>query len=146
MTDSAPRFDAKGFSKVLLCKTFLLHPPARPDKPWFHAREGYSLYQEFHRHTPYPLALDGYTMYPSRMKLAEWINSHPKEQRLDARKRLAKRLGVSEVYVRSMANGNKPIPVMLALEIQHYTRGKVPVSDSCPKFAAKLSRSMEATP
>jgi DNA-binding transcriptional regulator YdaS (Cro superfamily) len=84
-------------------------------------------------------------MYPLGMKLSDWINSHPKEARLALRKNLAKKLGISEVYVRSMANGNKPIPLMMALEIQQYTRGKVSISDSCPKFAAKLSRTMEAT-
>lgn len=60
------------------------------------------------------------------MTLTEYIQHYPRHQRVAARLRIAKALGVSEVFVRSMCNGNKKIPGIYALPLERATRGLVP--------------------
>ena len=76
------------------------------------------------------------------MKLGDWINKHPRDKRVALRKRLARKLNVSEPYVRSMANGNRPVPIELAPGIQDFTGGEVAIADSCPELFAKLAKSL----
>jgi len=66
------------------------------------------------------------------MTLTEYINSFPKKQRIHIRQSLAQALGVSEVYIRSMCNGNRSIPGVRALAIERETKGLVSRRESCP--------------
>lgn len=59
------------------------------------------------------------------MTLNDWIKRHPTEQRAAARARLAAALGVSEVYIRSMANGHRRVPAEMAAVIERHTGGAV---------------------
>lgn len=43
------------------------------------------------------------------MTLTEYIKSFPRRERITIRQKLAEALGISEVYVRSMCNRNKPL-------------------------------------
>jgi DNA-binding transcriptional regulator YdaS (Cro superfamily) len=49
------------------------------------------------------------------------------------RKWIASQLGISEVYVRSMCSGNKPIPAKYALRIEKITDGAVPKHVTAPE-------------
>ncbi len=66
------------------------------------------------------------------MNLNDWINSHPQPERKLLREKLAAKLDCSEVYVRSMANGNRPIPPEYVLTISDFTAGKVAPGDLRP--------------
>jgi DNA-binding transcriptional regulator YdaS (Cro superfamily) len=66
------------------------------------------------------------------MKLNEYIESFPREVRHEVRKQLAHKLGISEVYVRSMCNGSKRILEKWAVPIEKATHGKVTRQDVCP--------------
>jgi len=68
------------------------------------------------------------------MTLKEYVNSFPRLQRMEVRGWLAKQLGVSEVYVRSMCNGTKPIPAKYALRIEKVTAGSVSRHVIAPQF------------
>lgn len=59
------------------------------------------------------------------MNLDAWIKNHPREKRVEVRESLAKKLGVSESYVRSMVNGNRTIPAEFAIPIENATGGQV---------------------
>ncbi len=59
------------------------------------------------------------------MTLAEYIKQVPRNERNALRQRIAAVLGVSEVYVRSMCNGNKNIPGIYAIPIEKVTNGAV---------------------
>ena len=51
------------------------------------------------------------------MTLKEYVNSFPRNQRGNIRRWIATQLQVSEVYVRSMCNGLKPIHAKYAIKI-----------------------------
>lgn len=76
------------------------------------------------------------------MQLGDWINKHPRDKRARIRRRLAKRLGVSEVYVRSMANGNRPVQPEFAVPIETFTDGQVTRYESCPDVFGKPPKSI----
>jgi DNA-binding transcriptional regulator YdaS (Cro superfamily) len=59
------------------------------------------------------------------MTLADYIRRFPYAQRASVRRHIAATLGISEVYVRSMCNGNKTIPGKYALGIERATQGLV---------------------
>ena len=66
------------------------------------------------------------------MTLQKYINQFPRNQRHKIRIDMACKLGVSEVYIRSMCNGNKSIPGKYALAIEKITHGLVPKYKTCP--------------
>ena len=69
------------------------------------------------------------------MTLDEYIKSFPRRERTAIRKSLAFKLdNISEVYVRSMCNGYKPIPAKFAIRIEHFTRGLVSRCITAPEF------------
>lgn len=68
------------------------------------------------------------------MTLTEYVKTFPRLQRMAIRAWIANQLGVSEVYVRSMCSGNKPIPVKYALRIEKITDGAVPKHVTAPAF------------
>ena len=68
------------------------------------------------------------------MTLSEFVNKSPRHQRMSRRESIANQLGVSEVYVRSMCNGNKTIPAKYALLIESITNGKVSKHITAPNF------------
>lgn len=68
------------------------------------------------------------------MKLHQWINAFPREKRKKERKRLARCIGKSESYVRSLANGNRPITPELAKDFDKATKGGVPKHESSDIF------------
>lgn len=71
------------------------------------------------------------------MTLSEYVKKFPKYQRTIVRRRIAKFLQVSEVYVRSMCNGNRAIPGLHAIAIEYATKGVVPRHISCPQLYPK---------
>ena len=68
------------------------------------------------------------------MTLKEYINAFPRLQRMEVRCWFAKQLGISEVYIRSMCNGTKPIPAKYALRIEKIKEGSVPRHITVPQF------------
>lgn len=68
------------------------------------------------------------------MTLFEYVQTFPRLQRMAVRKWIANHLSVSEVYVRSMCSGNKPIPAKYALRIEKITAGAVPKHVTAPEF------------
>jgi DNA-binding transcriptional regulator YdaS (Cro superfamily) len=66
------------------------------------------------------------------MTLTTYIHQFPFHERSVVRQRLAQALGISEVYVRSMCNGHKPIPGKYALAIERFTQGAVPRHITAP--------------
>ena len=68
------------------------------------------------------------------MTLAEYVKTFPRLQRMAIRKCIANQLGVSEINVRSMCNGNKSIPAKYALLIEKITDGVVPKHVTAPAF------------
>jgi DNA-binding transcriptional regulator YdaS (Cro superfamily) len=76
------------------------------------------------------------------MNLHDWINQFPKEKRLSVREKLAKKLGISESLVKSMANGNRRIKVDYAPGIQEFTKGQVPITEVCPELIGRISKSL----
>ena len=68
------------------------------------------------------------------MTLSEFVKKFPRIQRVAIRQWIASQLGVSEVYVRSMCSGNKPIPAKYALRIEKITDGAVPRHITAPEF------------
>lgn len=68
------------------------------------------------------------------MNLSEFVKTFPRLQRKDVRQWIASHLGVSEVYVRSMCSGHKPIPAKFALRIETMTEGVVPRHVTAPEF------------
>lgn len=66
------------------------------------------------------------TLLKKESPLCGYINSFPEINRLAIRRKIAKELRVSEVYVRSMCNGNKKIPEKYAIPIHKITNGAVP--------------------
>lgn len=68
------------------------------------------------------------------MTLTEFVKKLPRSHRVAIRQWIANRLGISEVYVRSMCNGNKPIPAKYALQIEKITDGAVPKHITAPEF------------
>lgn len=59
------------------------------------------------------------------MDLGEFIKSYPRSQRTEVRRRIAAAHGVSEVTVRSWANGQRNHPCRLAaIEITEKVTGK----------------------
>lgn len=73
----------------------------------------------------YPIALDRYIMYLSLMKLTDWINQHLPAERPRVRLQMGEHLGFSEVYIRSMANGNRDVPATSVLPMAEYTQWQV---------------------
>ncbi|MBV9576553.1 MAG: helix-turn-helix domain-containing protein [Gammaproteobacteria bacterium] len=71
------------------------------------------------------------------MTLKEYVNAFPRLQRMEVRGWLAKQLGISEVYVRSMCNGTKPIPGKFALSIEKLTSHAVPRYVTAPQMYPK---------
>ena len=70
----------------------------------------------------------------NNMTLQEYINSFLRLQRTTIRGWLASKLGVSEVYVRSMCNGTKRIPGKFALPIEKLTGNVVPRYETAPQM------------
>lgn len=68
------------------------------------------------------------------MTLQKYINQFPRHQRHKIRVGIAYKLGVSEVYIRSMCNGNKSIPGKYALAIEKITHGLVPKYKTSPSL------------
>ena len=68
------------------------------------------------------------------MTLSEYVKAFPRAQRVSVREWIAKQLGVSEIYVRSMCSGNKPIPAKYAIHIEKMTDGGVPRHITAPEF------------
>lgn len=68
------------------------------------------------------------------MTLSEYVKTFPRLQRRDIRHWIASQLGVSEVYVRSMCNGSKPVLAKYALRIEKITAGAVPRHITAPEF------------
>jgi DNA-binding transcriptional regulator YdaS (Cro superfamily) len=68
------------------------------------------------------------------MTLSEFVKTFPRSQRVAVRQWLARELGISEVYVRSMCNGLKLIPAKFALRIENLTNGAVPKSTTAPEY------------
>ena len=66
------------------------------------------------------------------MILYDYIKQFPCSQRVTERQRIAKALGVSESYVRSMCNGNRKIPGIYAIPIERATNGLVTRHETCP--------------
>lgn len=56
------------------------------------------------------LALKVYIMYLLPMNLKQFIESKPRNERKAIRQKIAKVCGVSEITVRSWANGNRGMP------------------------------------
>jgi DNA-binding transcriptional regulator YdaS (Cro superfamily) len=71
------------------------------------------------------------------MKLKKWIDRHPRDERADVRRRLGKKLGVSEVTIRSYANGNRIIPGEQVLPMERETNFEVSRHDSRPDLYPK---------
>ena len=59
------------------------------------------------------------------MNLRDYVYSFPRIQRATVRHKIASALGISEVYVRSMCNGQKKIPCKYAVKIERATDGLV---------------------
>lgn len=60
------------------------------------------------------------------MTLNQWLEKFPAgKERVKARCELAAALAVSEVYVRSMANGHRRVPAEIAPKIENFTDGAV---------------------
>lgn len=78
------------------------------------------------------------------MKLGEWINSHRRHERAAIRRKLARYLDVSEVYVRSMANGNRLIKPEFASKIESFTKGAVTRYEQRPDVFGKAPPMMPA--
>ena len=68
------------------------------------------------------------------MTLSEYVKSFPRNQRNAIRQLIAKHLGISEVYVRSMCNDNKRIPPKYALRLETITDGRVTRHITAPDF------------
>jgi len=68
------------------------------------------------------------------MTLTEYIKSFPRHERAAYRKRIARALNISEVYVRCMCNGHKSIPGKYAIAIERITNGLVPRSITAPEL------------
>lgn len=68
------------------------------------------------------------------MTLKEYVNAFPRLQRMAVRRWLADQLGITEVYIRSMCNGDKPIPAKYALRIEKITEGVVSRHITAPQF------------
>lgn len=60
------------------------------------------------------------------MTLYEYINRFPCRDRKAIHQWIAKALDISEVYVRSMSNGTKPLLYKHAVKIEELTNGLVP--------------------
>jgi DNA-binding transcriptional regulator YdaS (Cro superfamily) len=69
------------------------------------------------------------------MTLNEYIKSFPRNERKAIRASLGKKLdNISEVYVRSMCNGNKAIPPKFAIRIENFTGGQVSRQAIAPEY------------
>jgi len=79
-------------------------------------------------------------MYRHGMTLHDWVASFPRDERPAARAALGRHLGCSEIYIRSMANGNRQIPAELVLSIERYTKGVVSRHDMRPDIYPNESR------
>ena len=67
-----------------------------------------------------------------QMKLRKYIDSHPKPQRIDVRRRLAKACKVTEPCIRHYANGIRPVPARLFKKIVGECDGEVGFADLLP--------------
>lgn len=72
------------------------------------------------------------------MKLDEYINSFPRAAKPKKRVELAYKLGISEIYVRSMCNGNKRILEKWAVAIEKATDGNVTRQEICPHLYEQI--------
>lgn len=77
------------------------------------------------------------------MTLSEFVKTFPRSERMAIRQKIANLLGVSEVYIRSMCSGNKPIPGKYALRIELITKGVVSRYITAPDFYPLESRKDE---
>ncbi len=68
------------------------------------------------------------------MTLSDYVKTFPRIQRATVRRWLAKSLGISESYVRSMCNGQKRIPGKYAIPIERVTSGIVPRQLTAPEL------------
>lgn len=68
------------------------------------------------------------------MTLKEYVNAFPRLQRVAVRCWIASQLDISEVYVRSMCNGIKPIPAKFALRLEKITDGAIPRHVTAPEM------------
>lgn len=66
------------------------------------------------------------------MKLSQYIETFPRQERRQLRVEIAKKLGISEIYLRHMTSGRKKIQEKYAVAIEKATDGKVRRQDVCP--------------
>lgn len=66
------------------------------------------------------------------MDLRDYVKSFPRSERMLIRQRIASALHISEVFVRSMCNGQKKIPVKYAIRIERITNGAVSRHETAP--------------
>lgn len=71
-------------------------------------------------------------VYIYRMNLREYIKKLPRAERPKAIKKIALKLGLSEVYVYSMSNGNRRILEKWAVPLELATNGEIKRQDVCP--------------
>lgn len=69
-----------------------------------------------------------------KMNLSNYVKNFPRCKRSVIRKELAIALSVSEVYIRSMCSGIKPIPGKFAIRIEEFTKGMVPRHITAPEL------------
>lgn len=73
-----------------------------------------------------------YIMYLSSMNLKSFIDSHT--DKAEARKKLAEKLDVAEVTIRSWANGNRKPSALAAKNIERATNGAVLAKQLLPEI------------
>jgi DNA-binding transcriptional regulator YdaS (Cro superfamily) len=71
------------------------------------------------------------------MNLQQYINSHNQHDRAAIKKRLATELGISESYMRSLVNGNKPMLERWAVPLEKATKGKIRREEIAPHMYVK---------
>lgn len=74
--------------------------------------------------------------------LGEYVNSFPKDKQQAIRQKIAKALGISEIYVISMCNGNRKVPKKYAVDIHKVTGGAVPFHVINPKLTETFAELM----
>lgn len=73
------------------------------------------------------------------MKLKDWIDQFPRDARYAERDRIGRCLDVSEITVRSYANGNRPVPAEQLIPLMDATEGQVTPDDMRPDLTRLYS-------
>lgn len=71
------------------------------------------------------------------MKLNEYIQTFPRQERTKVIQKIAIRLGIKTTTVRSMIAGVRLIQGEYAIPLDKITNGKVPCHETCPKLYPK---------